>query len=96
MTYTNSCIPHGLRGVLPRACLPAGEAVATGQGVGPDLSYSLAAAVRVPPFTPSREGGECCPATISAFVNEWIGPSHKPAPVVRDFTFKAVIGEPSW
>lgn len=29
MTHTNVCIPHGLRGILPRACLPAGEAVAT-------------------------------------------------------------------
>lgn len=71
-----SVFPHGLRDVLPRACLPAGEAVATGQGVEtlrPDPSYSAA-----------------------AFVNEWIGPGHKPAPVVRDFRFKAVIGEPSW
>lgn len=47
---------------------------------------------------PSREGGECCPAPISAFVNEWVGPARNGnsrfAP--RDFTFKAVIGEPEW
>lgn len=35
-------------------------------------------------------------SSAAAFVNEWIGPGHKPAPVVRDFTFKAVIGEPEW
>lgn len=69
-------VPHGLRDVLPRACLPAGEVLVTGQGVEPirpDPSYSAA-----------------------AFVNEWIGPGPKPALIPRDFTFKRVIGEPSW
>lgn len=112
-TIAKSGFPHGLRGVLPRACLPAGEAVVTGQGVEtlrPDPSYSLAAAsgdasfADVPFPPPSREGGECCPAPISgmeaalvlAFVDTWISPPPYIAPAPRDFTFKAVIGEPEW
>lgn len=31
-----------------------------------------------------------------AFVDAWISPRPKAAPIPRDFTFKAVIGEPSW
>lgn len=34
--------------------------------------------------------------TAAAFVDEWVSPRTKAAPVPRDFTFKAVIGEPSW
>lgn len=135
-----SAFPHGLRGVLPRACLPAGEAVATppsgeaGQQSGASYSgaafgglllsrsdatqpmqgrlrlnpasHGTACPVAVAPHslaahplpareTPSRGGSECVPATISAFVNEWIGPAPRVV-VPRDFTFKAVIGEPSW
>lgn len=31
-----------------------------------------------------------------AFVDAWIGPRPKAAPIPRDFSFKRVIGEPSW
>lgn len=66
-----SAFPHGLRDVLPRACLPAGEAVATADGSSP------------------------LPVSLSFFVDTYVS---APARVVvpRDFTFKAVIGEPSW
>lgn len=71
-----NAIPHGLRGILPRALPPAGEAVAT------------------PPTA-----AECLQSgafySAAAFVNEWIGPAPR-AVVARDFTFKAVIGEPDW
>ena len=30
------------------------------------------------------------------FFNTWIGKPEPRAAVVRDFTFKAVVGEPSW
>lgn len=30
------------------------------------------------------------------FVDTWIAPPRKPAPVVRDFSFKAIMGEPEW
>lgn len=75
-TVRLDAFPHGLRGVLPRACLPAGEAVET------------------PPTA-----AECLQSgafySAAAFVNEWIGPAPRVV-VPRDFTFKAVIGEPSW
>ena len=31
-----------------------------------------------------------------AFVDAWVSPRPKADPIPRDFTFKAVIGEPSW
>lgn len=34
-------------------------------------------------------------SSAAAFVNEWIGPAPRVV-VPRDFSFKAVIGEPSW
>lgn len=64
--------PHGLRGVLPRACLPAAEAVVTADGSQP-----------------------CLPVGLSLFVDTYVSaPARIVAP--RDFTFKAVIGEPEW
>lgn len=41
-------------------------------------------------------GGECqLSASLSIFVATWIAPPER-VPVVRDFTFKAVIGEVPW
>lgn len=112
-----SHFPHGLRGVLPRACLPAGEAVATAGGSSDaprQPSYSGAPSSsdllpqgddktpmqgrsRLNPASPASTGTACgAPYSAAAFVNEWIGPGPKPAPIPRDFTFKAVIGEPEW
>ncbi len=63
---------------------------------GPQVSYSLAAAVTKPPAPLGRGGRECVPAHIQGFVNTWIGKPEPRPVVVRDFTFKAVVGEPSW
>ena len=68
---------------------------------GPGAFYAVAAAsgfgpADVPPFNPSREGCDSIPAPISAFVDAWVAPGVKAAPAVRDFSFKDVIGEPSW
>lgn len=45
-------------------------------------------------------GVEPCSAptfySAAAFVDTWIAAPRRPEPVARDFTFKAVIGEPSW
>jgi hypothetical protein len=36
------------------------------------------------------------PGEILAFVDTWVSAPHRPEPVARDYSFKAVIGEPSW
>lgn len=87
--------PDGIASLIGGAATPPAFVAAV-----PGASYSLAAASGAfavspdaPSVTPSREGGECCPAPIQAFMDAWISAS-PPAP--RDFTFKTVIGEPDW
>lgn len=82
--------PHGLRGILPRASLPAGEVVATADGMRPRLPVGLSMIVD----NPHSAGIDA--ARISTFVDTWISPPPYIASAPRDFTFKAVIGEPSW
>lgn len=36
------------------------------------------------------------PIGVSSFVDTWVSAPHRPEPIARDFTFKAVIGEPDW
>lgn len=41
-------------------------------------------------------GVEHVSASVLSFVDTWVSAPHRPEPVARDFTFKAVIGEPDW
>ena len=93
--------------LLGGAATPSADCASRGPGAFHSLataSGDLLVSADAPWLTPSREGGECCPATISgmdaalvlAFVDTWISPQPYITPPPRDFTFKAVIGEPSW
>jgi hypothetical protein len=35
-------------------------------------------------------------ASVLSFVDTWVSAPHRPGPIARDFTFKAVIGEPDF
>ena len=41
------------------------------------------------------DGSSSLPVNLSLFVDTWVSAPHR-VPIARDFTFKAVIGEPSW
>lgn len=88
--------PHVPRGSLAAPVLPVDVATPrlsvhrAGRGF-----YSLAAQSAQARETPAPGGSECIPATLSAFLDAWISPIPKEA-IPRDFSFKAVIGEPSW
>jgi hypothetical protein len=41
-------------------------------------------------------GVEPVSASVLSFVDTWVSAPHRPEPVARDYSFKAVIGEPSW
>lgn len=43
----------------------------------------------------ATDRGGAAPASVLPFVATWIAAPVR-MPVVRDFTFKAVIGEPDW
>ena len=63
---------------------------------------ALAVASLPPPCggaTPAADCAERGPQAFylaADFVATWIAPPVRPAPVARDFTFKAVIGECPW
>lgn len=42
------------------------------------------------------DGSSSLPVNLSLFVDTWVSAPHRPEPIARDFTFKAVIGEPDW
>lgn len=58
---------------------------------------AVAAASLVPPCGGATDGGiEQCSASVLFFLDTWVSPPARPEPAPRDFTFKAVIGEPDW
>lgn len=60
----------------------------------PDGIASLLGGAATPPASMAAMPGDFY--TPEAFVDTWISPRPRPAPIPRDFTFKAVIGEPDW